>query len=89
MSRPTFTVAEAKEQLDAMIRRKVEARRELVEAAVQAAAARAVELSTAIQAGRFPRWPELAPLTNAERTAVYRAILAGVDAAAGGTLDVD
>lgn len=88
MGRPTFTVAEAKEQLDAMIRRKVEARRELVEAAVSAAAPRAVELLAEIKAGRFPRWPELAPLTNGERAAVYQAISAGV-AAAGGSLDVD
>lgn len=88
MSRPTFTVAEAKEQLDAMIRRKVEKRRELVEVAVSAAAPRAAELLVEIQAGRFPRWPELAPLTNAERAAVYRAVVAGVTAA-GGSPNVD
>jgi len=81
MTRPTFTVAEAKEQLDAMIARKVKQRRELVEVAVAAAAPRAVEIVAELEAGRFPRWPELAPLTNGERAGVYRAVAAGVAAA--------
>lgn len=87
MTRPTFTVQEAKEQLDAMIARKVKQRRELVEVAVAAAAPRAVEIVAELEAGRFPRWPELAPLTTAERAAVYRAMAAGT--AAAGSTDVD
>lgn len=80
MTRPTFTVAEAKEQLDAMIARKLEARRGLCEAAITAAAPRARGIVAELEAGRFPFWPELAPLTKAERAAVYRAMTAGLSA---------
>lgn len=86
MGRPTFTVAEAKEELDAMIKRRVEARRALVEAAVSAAAPEAARIVAEVKAGRFPRWPALAPLTNGERAAVYRALTAGL---AEGSSDVD
>lgn len=88
MTRPTFTVEEAKAKLDAMIEQKVRQRRDLVEAAVAAAAPRAVEIVADLQAGRFPRWPELAPLTNGERAGVYRAVEAGV-AAARSSANVD
>lgn len=88
MTRPTFTVEQAKEQLDRMIARKLDQRRELTSAAVAAAAPRAVEIVAELEAGRFPRWPELAPLTSGERAAVYRAIAAGV-AAAGSNANVD
>jgi hypothetical protein len=87
MTRPTMTVAEAKERLDQMIARKLEQRRDMTEAAVAAVAARAAEIVAELEAGRFPRWPELAPLTNGERAAVYRAVVAGH--AAGRTSNVD
>lgn len=77
MTRPTLTVEEAKEQLDRMIARKLEQRRDLTSAAVSAVAARAGEIVAELEAGRFPRWPELAPLTSGERAAVYRAVAAG------------
>lgn len=87
MTRPTFTVEEAKDRLDQMIESKLKQRRELVEVAVSAAVPRARGIVAELEAGRFPRWPELAPLTNGERAAVYRAIAAGV--AAGSVTDVD
>jgi len=86
MDRPSMTVAEAKEQLDKMIARKLNQRRGLCEVAISAGAPRARGIVAEVEAGRFPWWPELAPLTKAERVAVYRAIAAGL---AAGSADVD
>lgn len=86
MTRPTMTVKEAKDELDRMIARKLEGRRGLCEVAISAAVPRARGIVAEVEAGRFPWWPELAPLTRGERTAVYRAIAAGI---AAGSSDVD
>lgn len=83
MRRQTMTVEQAKVQLDRMIERKVAARRQLVDAAVQAGAGRAAGVVADLEARRRPWWPELAPLTTAERVAVYRAITAGAASAEG------
>ena len=86
MNRPTMTVAEAKQQLDAMVARKIERRRALVEAAVAAAVPQAAGIIAQLEAGQRPWWPALAPLTTGERAGVYRAMAAG---AAGSSSDVD
>jgi hypothetical protein len=86
MQRPTMTVSEAKEQLDAMIQRRIEVRKGLVDAAVLAGSKRAAEVVDALDKRRRPWWPALAPLTSGERAAVYKAIAAG---AAAGSADVD
>lgn len=86
MTRPTMTVEEAKAQLDAMVARKIERRKTLVEAAVTAAIPQAAVIVAQLEAGQRPWWPALAPLTTGERAGVYRAVAAG---AAGSSSDVD
>ncbi len=78
MRRPAITVAEAKQQLDEMIARRLETRRELCSVAVSAAVPQADAIAAAVAAGGRPWWPELAPLTTGERRAVYEAVTAGV-----------
>jgi len=80
------TPDEARQLLDAMIRRRLAYRHELASVAVSAGAPRAAEVVAEVEAGRRPWWPELAPLTPAERLAVYRAISAG---SAGRSSDAD
>lgn len=86
MKRPTMTVEQAKAQLDAMIERRVEGRKALVDAAVRAGVKRLSRILSDLDEGKRPWWPELAPLTGGERGAVYRAMAAG---AARSTDDVD
>lgn len=86
MTQIATTPEEVRQQLDAMIARRLDYRRELSSVAVSAAVPRAAEVVAAVNAGRRPWWPELAPLTPGERLAVYRAIAAGV---AAGSPNVD
>jgi hypothetical protein len=86
MTRPTLTVTEAKEQLDKMIARKLDARRALVDDAVRAGVRQLSRVLSDLDEGRKPWWSELAPLTGGERAAVYRAMAAG---AAGSVPNVD
>lgn len=80
-------VEQAARDLEANVKRQVERRRGLLEAAVTAAAPMALGIVSELEAGARPWWPELAPLTTAERAAVYRAMAAGT--AAAGSTDVD
>lgn len=85
--RAQMTVADAKQQLDAMVQRKLEQRRKLADAALVAGVADVDRVQAELEAGRRPWWPELAPLTTAERATVYRSIVAGL--AAGKVADHD